>query len=112
MKLARRGFLVVACACAVASATGRASTAAGQEDQSKPKAQMFSGTVTAVDSSSLTAMRAGDGKVPATHTFVITPETTFEGGKPRVNSRVTVRYVAGDEGDRAVHVIVRASARK
>jgi hypothetical protein len=50
--------------------------------------------------------------VPATHTFAITPETTFEGGKPQVNSRVTVRYVAGDEGDRAVHVIVRPSTRK
>lgn len=112
MKLARLGFLVAVCACTVAFGTGREDAAAQQEEQAKPKAQMFSGTVTAVDSASLTATRAGDGKVPATHTFAITPETTFEGGKPQVNSRVTVRYVAGDEGDRAVHVIVRPSARK
>lgn len=112
MKLARRGFLVAVCACAVAFGTGREAAAAPQDEQAKLKAQMFSGTVTAVDSTSLTATRAGDGKVPATHTFVITPETTFEGGKPKVNSRVTVRYVSGDEGDRAVHVIVRSSTHK
>jgi hypothetical protein len=76
--------------------------------QSAPKDQMFSGVVTAIDSSTLTATRTGskDSK-----TFVITPETRFE-GKPRVSSRVTIRYVAAEEGDRAVRVIVRPPAKK
>jgi hypothetical protein len=28
-----------------------------------------------------------------------------------VNARVTIRYVASDEGDRAVRIIVRAAAK-
>ena len=69
---------------------------------------MFSGNVTAIGDSSLTATRTGskDSK-----TFAITPETRFE-GKPKVNSRVTIRYIATEEGDRAVVVIVRAPAKK
>jgi hypothetical protein len=70
---------------------------------------MFSGTVTAIDDTSLTAARTGQGKVAATKTFAITPETRFEGGKPAVNSRVTVRYVTTEEGARAIYVIVRGS---
>jgi hypothetical protein len=86
--------------------------AQGQEQQPKPKDQMFSGTITAIDETSLTATRTGPGKVAATKTFVLTPETRFEGGKPAVNSRVTVRFVTTEEGDRAIHVIVRASSGK
>jgi hypothetical protein len=83
--------------------------AAQQKEQTNaPKDQMFSGEVTAIDSSSLTATRTGskDSK-----TFVITPETRFE-GKPKVSSRVTIRYVVTEEGDRAVRVIVRPPAKK
>lgn len=73
-----------------------------------PKDQMFSGQVTAMDESTLTATRTGskDSK-----TFRITPETRFE-GKPKVNSRVTIRYVVTDDGARAVRVIVRQPAAK
>jgi hypothetical protein len=83
--------------------------AAQQKEQtSAPKDQMFSGEVTAIDNSSLTATRTGskDSK-----TFVITPETRFE-GKPKVNSRVTIRYVVTEDVARAVRVIVRAPAKK
>ena len=83
--------------------------AAQQSGQpSAHKDQMFSGNVTAIDESSLTATRTGskDSK-----TFVITPETRFE-GKPRVSSRVTIRYISTEEGDRAVVVIVRPAAKK
>jgi hypothetical protein len=79
-----------------------------QHKAPKPKDQMFSGMVTAIDDSSLTASRAGQGKVAATKTFAITADTRFEGGKPSVNSRVTVRYVTTETGELAVHVIVRA----
>ena len=41
----------------------------------------------------------------------ITPETHIE-GKPKVKSRVTVQYVADEEGDRAVQIIVRSPSQK
>jgi hypothetical protein len=82
------------------------------EGQPKPpKDQMFSGTVTAVDETSLTAVRVGQGKVAATRTFTLTNDTRFEGGKPKVNSRVTVRFIATEDGDQAIHVIVRGLAK-
>ncbi len=78
-----------------------------QNQPAPPKDQMFSGTVTAVGDNSLTVVRTGS---TASKTFTVTPQTLFEGPKPQVNSRVTIRYVAGEEGDRAVRVIVRAPA--
>lgn len=69
---------------------------------------MFSGVITAFSATSLTVVRA---EPKDTKTFAITPETRFEGPKVQMNARVTVRYMAGDEGDRAVRVIVRAAAK-
>ena len=80
-----------------------------QTQKAKPKDQMFSGVVTAVDDASLTAVRTGPGTIADTKTFAITAETRFEGGKPQVHSRVTVRYVTAEDGERAIHVIVRGS---
>jgi hypothetical protein len=71
-------------------------------------APMFSGVITAVSATSLTVVRT---EPKDTKTFLITPETKFEGPKPQVNARVTVRYIAADEGDRAVRIIVRAPAK-
>jgi hypothetical protein len=68
---------------------------------------MFSGTVTAVAEGSLTVVRTGS---TTAKTFTVNPQTQFEGPKPQVNSHVTIRYVSGEDGDRAVRVIVRASA--
>jgi hypothetical protein len=77
--------------------------------QSAPAAApMFSGVITAVSATSLTVVRT---EPKDTKTFIITPETKFEGPKPQVNARVTVRYIAADEGDRAVRIIVRAPAK-
>lgn len=75
------------------------------------KDQFFTGLVTAVDDDSLTVIRTAAGKNSSTKTFDITAETRFEGGKPQVGARVTVRYVTTEDGDRAVHVIVRRSAK-
>ena len=72
---------------------------------------MFSGTVTAVDETSLTAVRTGQGKVAATRTFTLTADTSFEGGKPKLNSRVTVRFVATEDG-RPGHSRDRARPRQ
>jgi hypothetical protein len=74
----------------------------------KAAAQMFSGVITAVSATSLTVVRT---ESKDTKTFIITPETKFEGPKPQVNARVTIRYIAADEGDRAVRVIVRAPTK-
>lgn len=85
--------------------------AAVQAGESKKKDQFFTGVVTAIDESSLTVRRTVLGKNSSTRTFQITPDTRFEGGPPRVRSQVTVRYVTGEDGDRAVHVIVRRSPK-
>jgi len=62
---------------------------------------------TAIDDESLTVSRAATGKNSSTKTFVVTEATRFEGGKPQVRARVTVRYITTEDGDRAVHVILR-----
>jgi hypothetical protein len=106
----RSGILIAILASAGSPIIARQDPAPQQEP--KPKDQMFSGTITAIDETSLTATRRGQGKVAATKTFVITPETRFEGGRPMVNSRVTVRYISTEEGDRAIHIIVRGIVKK
>ena len=76
-------------------------------DSVAQKDQFFTGIVVTVDDASLTVNRMVLGKNSSTKTFVLTSETKFEGGKPAVRAQVTVRYVTTDDGDRAVHVIVR-----
>ena len=108
----RSGFLITALGCGLVFSLFPGGAAQQQEKKSKPKDQMFSGTVTSVEDTSLTATRSGQGNTPVTKTFAITPETQFDGGRPNVNSRVTVRYITTDEGDRAIRVIVRGTAKK
>ena len=50
-------------------------------------------------------------KCPLPGHLTLTADTSFEGGKPKLNSRVTVRFVATEDGDRAIHVIVRGHAK-
>jgi len=104
VRLIRSGILIAALAL------GMALLCAAQQkgSPSASKDQMFSGIVTAIGESSLTAIRTNpkDSK-----TFALTSATRFE-GKPQVNSRVTIRYIATDEGDRAIVVIVRPPAKK
>ena len=59
----------------------------------------------------ITVFKTVLGKSSETRTFLITPETRVE-GKLRVKVRVTVRYTSEDEGDRALHIIVRSSQKK
>jgi hypothetical protein len=75
------------------------------------KDQFFTGTVMAVDETSLTVNRTVLGKNSSTRTFLLTAQTKFEGGKPQVRSQVTVRYVTTDDGDIAVRVIVRRTPK-
>ena len=70
--------------------------------------QFFSGIILEVTGDKITVTRTVLGNESDTRTFLITPETRIE-GKPSAKSRVTVRYVPSDAGDRAVHIIVRSN---
>jgi hypothetical protein len=69
--------------------------------------QFFSGVIVAITADRITVSRTVLGNESGTRTFVITPETRIE-GKPAAKARVTVRFVTADDGDRAVHILVRA----
>jgi hypothetical protein len=68
--------------------------------------QYFSGVVTKIETGKITVTRTVLGKEDATKTFAVTAETRTE-GKPKVRARVTVRFVTSEDGDRAVHIVVR-----
>ncbi len=85
---------------------------AGKPDaNSRPADQFFSGIVAAKSANSLTVTRSILGKDPVTRTFVLAPETKID-GRLRVKVRVTVRFVTAEEGDRAVHIVVRSPQKK
>lgn len=75
-------------------------------DLSQDTDQFFSGIVTDLTSDRISVERTVLGQGSDSHTFMITPETRVE-GKLRLRARVTVRYVSSEDGDRAVHIIVR-----
>jgi hypothetical protein len=77
----------------------------------QPRSEFFSGVVTMLAEGRITVFKTVLGKSSETRTFLITPETRVE-GKLRVKVRVTVRYTREDEGDRALHIIVRSSQKK
>jgi len=74
-----------------------------------PPDQFFAGIITALSDTSVTVTRTVLGKESTVHTFAISADTHVE-GKPKLKSRVTVRYVSDENGDRAVRIIVRGSA--
>jgi len=72
--------------------------------------QYFSGDVTRLEADRITVTRTVLGKEDATRTFLLTAETRTE-GKVKVKARVTVRFVAGEDGDRAIHILVRPAKK-
>ena len=78
---------------------------AQDQNQNGASEQFFSGVIAALHEGRMTVSRTALGKEES-RTFVITPETKIE-GKLRERARVTVRYRTTDEGDIAVHIIVR-----
>jgi hypothetical protein len=76
----------------------------------QPEDQFFSGDVTELAASKITVKRTILGKRSDLKTFVITPETRIE-GKPKVKSRVTVKWVSSEQGDTAVHIVVRTGKK-
>ena len=77
----------------------------------QPRSEFFSGVVTTLADDRITVFKTVLGKSSETRTFLITPETRVE-GKLRVKVRVTVRYTRQEDGDRALHIIVRSSQKK
>ncbi len=76
-----------------------------------PQGEFFSGTVFEITAQKVTVSRTVLSKESVTRSFAITPETKVE-GRPRVKSRVTVRFVSAEDGDRALHIIVRPPQQK
>jgi hypothetical protein len=70
--------------------------------------QYFSGYVTelSVDGGSLTVSRKGTGKEMVHKSFAMDGQTKVE-GKLKMNARVTVRYEAVGDDNRALRIIVR-----
>jgi len=77
----------------------------------QPHSEFFSGVVTEFSSDKITVFKTVLGKSSETRAFSITPDTRVE-GKLRLKVRVTVRYVRQENGDRALHIIVRTSPKK
>ena len=85
--------------------------AQGASPSEQSHSEFFSGVVTTLAEDKITVFKTVLGKSSETRTFLITPETRVE-GKLRVKVRVTVRYAREEEGDRALHIIVRSSQKK
>ena len=85
--------------------------AQGAAPAEQPRTEFFSGLVTAFTGEQITVFKTVLGKNSETRTFMITSETRIE-GKLRLKTRVTVRYARAEEGDRAIHIIVRPSQKK
>jgi hypothetical protein len=98
-------FVGIVIVCAVLALVFAQPWSSASAQTAAPKDQMFSGVVTAVGENNLTAVRSGSKE---SKTFILNAQTRFEGPKPQRDSRVTIRYVSGEDGDRAVSVIVRA----
>jgi hypothetical protein len=75
-----------------------------------PPDQYFAGVVTALADDSITLTRTVLGK-STVRTFAITTETLMQpqGSKPKLKQKVTVKWVSGENGDRAVKIILRGS---
>ena len=96
-------FLVLSCLGPLSSA---------QETDAKPDPpyQIFSGTVVELSTEKIWVTRAISGQPAEKRSFLITPETKVE-GKIKSKVRVTVGYLASDEGDKAMRIIVRSETR-
>jgi hypothetical protein len=75
----------------------------------QPVDQYFAGLVTALSDDSITVTRTVLGK-STVRVFAVTAETVVQGGKPKLKSKVTVKWVSGEEGDSALKIILRGSA--
>ena len=83
-----------------------ATAVAAQEDQDN----YFTGTLVENAPDHLKVSRVLQGKAED-RDFKVNAQTKVEGGRLRLRERVTVRFIAGDEGDTAILVIVRPATK-
>lgn len=77
----------------------------------KSATSFFSGTITAFTDDNVTVIKTVLGKSSETRMFSVTKETRIE-GKLKLKARVTVRYTHDEDGNRALHIIVRGTTQK
>jgi hypothetical protein len=83
----------------------------GDGAKSEPKYdQTFSGPIVEISATQITVSRSILGKPAEKRTFWIKSDTRIE-GKLRVKVKVTVGYVASDDGDVARLIVVRSSKK-
>ena len=75
-----------------------------------PADAFFAGVVTALTADSITLKQTVLGKATV-RTFALTADTVIDplGGKPKLKQKVTVKWIGGESGDRAVKIILRGS---
>ena len=83
-----------------------ATALAAQEDQDN----YFTGTLVENAPDHLKVSRVLQGKAED-RLFKVNAQTKIEGGRLRLRERITVRFIAGDEGDTAILVIIRPAAK-
>jgi hypothetical protein len=83
--------------------------AADEVATGKTTDSFFAGTVAQSTSETITVARTVRGKAES-RTFNLTPQTKIE-GKLAARVRVTVRYIADDDGDTATLIVVRGFPR-
>ena len=77
-----------------------------QEQKGHAQDTFFSGNVVSVSADNVTVTRRTLTLTWVTKTFLLDAETKVEGNL-RPKARVTVKFEKTDDGDRAVHIIVR-----
>ena len=97
-------------AFAPVSVQARVQDSQEKKAESAPADTFFSGTIEVITQETITVSRVNLGKKEK-RVFRITPDTKFE-GKPKAKVRVTVRYLATDDGETAVLIIVRSAQKK
>ena len=95
--------------CIVLAGTG-VQAAPQETSPQQPVDTFFAGTVLDTTTEKITVSRVVQGKTEKRE-FRVTPDTKVE-GKLRVHVRVTVRYIADEEGDKATLIVVRAAQTK
>jgi len=83
-----------------------ATALAAQDDQDN----YFTGTLVENAPDHLKVSRVLQGKAQD-RVFKVNAQTKIEGGRLRLRERVTVRFIASEEGDTAILVIVRPAAK-
>jgi hypothetical protein len=82
---------------------------AAQDDQDKDN--YFTGTLVENAPDHMKVSRVLQGKSEE-RMFKVNPQTKIEGGRLRLRQRITVRYIAGEEGETAILVIIRPAGKK